>query len=228
MNPLVLLLAVLPGLIISYGIIRADKYEREPLVPLLLCFVAGAAVTVPAVRAERWAFSWMGDPPHYFLQTALLSFGALALFEELVKFALLRALVFPSKLFNEPFDGIVYAVLIAMGFATWENIAYADRFGLQTVLLRSLTAVPAHLVFAIVQGYYAGLAKFDPPNQRRLLARGLVLAIALHGAYDLLIMQHWSRWLVVFGTVCLYMSLFLCGRLIQHHQKESPFRKPED
>ena len=48
-----------------------------------------------------------------------------------------------------------------MGFATMENISFANRFGLETVLLRAFTAVPAHLVFGVVAGYYVGLAKFD-------------------------------------------------------------------
>lgn len=225
MNPLVLLLAILPGLIVSYIIFRADKYEREPLVPLALCFVIGGLATVPAVTIERWALSGIGAPPYNLGQTLLLSFGVLAFTEELIKFALLLILAFPHKFFNEPLDGIVYAVVIAMGFATWENVAYADRFGLQTVLLRSLTAVPAHLTFAIVQGYFAGLAKFETARQSRLLSFGLCLAILLHGIYDLLIMQNWSKWLVVLGTVAMYMSLFFCGSLIRHHLEHSPFRK---
>lgn len=224
LNPLLLLLAVLPGLLISYAIFRADKYEREPLAPLVLCFAAGAVVTIPVVLLERWAFASLGNPPLPFGHTALLSFGVLALSEESTKFMLLLALAFHRRFFNEPFDGIVYAVLIAMGFATLENVAYTNRFGLQTGLLRSLTAVPAHLVFGIVQGYFAGLAKFDRPNRNHLLARGLLISILLHGTYDLLIIQNWSRWLVVLATFALYLCLFYCARLIQEHQEHSPFR----
>lgn len=224
MNPLLLLLAILPGLIISYAIFRIDKYEREPLVPLMLCFIFGAAATVPAVSVERWVVSGMPAPPYDLGQTIVLSFVALSFIEEAAKFILLLLLAFPHKFFNEPLDGIVYAVLIAMGFATWENVAYGDRFGMHTVLVRSLTAVPAHLTFAIVQGYFAGLAKFDPPRRRVLLAFGLGLAILLHGLYDLLILQNWSKWLVVLGTIALYLCLFFCGNLIRHHLEHSPFR----
>lgn len=225
MHTLLLLLAILPGLAISYGIFRADKYEREPLVPLVLCFMLGAAATVPAVSIERWAVSGMEPPPYTLLQSLVLAFGALAFTEELTKFLLLLLLAFPHKFFNEPLDGIVYAVLIAMGFATWENVAYADRFGWPTVIVRALTAVPAHLSFAIVQGYFAGLAKFDAERRTRLLALGLGLAVLLHGLYDLLIMQNWSKWLVLLGTIAMYMGLFFCGSLIRHHLEHSPFRK---
>ena len=56
-------------------------------------------------------------------------------------------------------DGIVYAVMIGMGFATLENIIYASRFGLETTLFRAFTAVPAHGVFAAIMGYYIGVGK---------------------------------------------------------------------
>jgi RsiW-degrading membrane proteinase PrsW (M82 family) len=223
-NLLLVLLAVLPGLLISYAIFRADKYEREPLLPLLLCFAAGAAATIPAVLLERWAYTWIGQPPFHFGQTAFFAFGVLAPTEETIKFLLLLLLAYPRKFFNEPLDGIVYAVLLAMGFATLENVVYASRFGLHTTLVRSLTAVPAHLVFAIVQGYFAGLAKFNPAKETKLLMLGLLLAILLHGSYDLLIMQNLSQWLAVLGTVALYLSLIYCGRLIRDHQEHSPFR----
>ncbi|TNE53457.1 MAG: PrsW family intramembrane metalloprotease [Bacteroidetes bacterium] len=223
-DPFLLLLAVLPGLLISYGIFRVDKYEREPLVPLLLCFVVGGVSTWPVVALQGWMLTWIGKPPLDLLQTFMLSFGALAFTEETVKFALLLLLAYPYRFFNEPLDGIVYAVLIAMGFATLENVVYTDRFGLQTGLLRALTAVPAHLAFAIVQGYYVGLARFDAARESRLFARGLGLSILLHGIYDMLITQDLSRWLVVLGIIALYMSLFYCGRLVQDHQEHSPFR----
>jgi len=228
MNTFVLLLAALPGVLISYAIFRADKYEREPAGLLVLCFALGAAATVPVVAVERSVLSALGTPPYHLAQTALLSFGVLALAEEGAKFLLLRGVAFPQRVFNEPFDGIVYAVLIAMGFATLENIAYADRFGLQTTVVRTLTAVPAHLAFAIAQGYYAGRAKFDPANQNRLLARGFGLSVLLHGTYDVLILQNWSRWLVALGTAALYMALFFFSRLAQEQRDHSPFREPEN
>lgn len=225
MNPFLLALAVLPGLAISYAIFRVDKYDREPFAPLALCFAAGAALIAPAIWVEGLVFRAAGDPADYDLgEVLLLSFGALALNEELFKFTGLLVLAFPRRFFNEPLDGIVYAVLLAMGFATLENVLYADRFGLPTVLLRAFTAVPAHLAFAIVQGYFFGLAKFDPARRTRLLLRGLLLATLLHGAYDFLILQQWLDWLFVLATLALYLGLFFCGKLVREHLENSPFR----
>ncbi|MBK7649981.1 MAG: PrsW family intramembrane metalloprotease [Flammeovirgaceae bacterium] len=42
-----------------------------------------------------------------------------------------RAL-YNNKHFNEPFDGIVYSVMVGMGFATFENILYVVEGGIGT------------------------------------------------------------------------------------------------
>jgi RsiW-degrading membrane proteinase PrsW (M82 family) len=224
MNPLLLILAILPGLLLSYAIFRADKYEREPLVPLFVCFVLGAAVTFPALEIEKWAFNHLRPYERGFGVIILTAFIAVALNEEVFKFVVLRCFAFPRAFFNEPLDGIVYSVMIAMGFATMENISFASRFGLETVLLRAFTAVPAHLVFGVVAGYYAGLAKFDPINRHRLLWQGFGMALLLHGVYDFLILQSWSDWLLVLATVSLYLCLFYCNDLIKEHLDKSPFK----
>lgn len=219
-----LLLAILPGLLICYAIFRADKYEREPLVPLLVCFGLGAVATFPALEIEKWAFAQLRPYEKGFFTVVLTAFVALALNEELFKFAVLRFAAFPRAFFNEPLDGIVYSVMIAMGFATMENVFYASRFGMETLLLRAFTAVPAHLVFSVVAGYYAGLAKFAHTRRNVLLWQGFGMAFLLHGIYDLLILQKWSDWLLVLATLSLYLCLYFCNNLIKEHLDNSPFK----
>ncbi|MEO6038137.1 MAG: PrsW family glutamic-type intramembrane protease, partial [Saprospiraceae bacterium] len=82
-------------------------------------------------------------------------------------------------------------------------------------------------VFAVVMGYFAGLAKFNPDKRFLLLAQGFGMAILLHGAYDALIIQRWSDWLLVLATLALYLSLYFCSRLVQIHLENSPFRNAE-
>jgi protease PrsW len=228
LEALLIFLSLVPGLLVCYAVFRADIYEREPFLPLSLCFGAGFLAAFFAVAIERWGYV---PPPAVrfpLLQAFFTAFLLIALNEELWKFGILRMGAFPSRFFNEPFDGIVYAVMIAMGFATAENIFYTQRFGLQTLAVRTFTAVPAHLAFAIVQGYFAGLAKFNPARRARLLTQGLVLSVLLHGFYDLLILQRWSDWLLVLASVALYMSLYFCGDLLREHLWNSPFRRRSD
>ena len=226
MHPLLLTLAILPGILISIGIFWVDKYEREAALPLVVCFGLGALATWPAVQVEIVTFQQLGPHRHQAWATFLLAFAAISCNEELWKAVVLMVAAFPYRFFNEPLDGVVYAVLVAMGFATMENILYAYRFGFDTIIVRAFTAVPAHLVFAVVIGYFAGLAKFNPQSRILLLAQGFGLAVLLHGAYDVLIIQRWSDWLLVLATLSLYLSLFFCSRLIQIHLQNSPFRQP--
>ena len=224
MHPLLLALAILPGILLSYGIFWVDKYEREAALPLIICFALGALATWPAVQVEMVTFSQLGPYRHEPWVTFLLAFAAIACNEELWKLVVFLIAAFPHRFFNEPLDGIVYAVLVAMGFASAENVLYAYRFGFETIAVRAFTAVPAHLVFAVVIGYFAGLAKFNPEKRILLLAQGFGLAVLLHGAYDTLIIQRWSDWLLVLATFALYLSLFFCSRLVQIHLQNSPFR----
>ena len=80
MNPLLLLLATLPGLLLSYAIFKADKYEREPLVPMLVCFGLGAAMTFPALEIEKWAFLQLRPYEKGVGAILLTAFAAVALY----------------------------------------------------------------------------------------------------------------------------------------------------
>lgn len=216
--------AVLPGVVISAAVFYLDRYEHEPWYALAGCFILGALATWPAIRIEQWAFTALGEMTPGTGQTLLLAFVAVALNEELWKWLAVLAGAWPWRWFNEPLDGIVYAVLAAMGFAAMENLVYADRFGLDALVLRSLTAVPAHLLFALVLGYYLGLARFRPARAPWLIGQGLLLAIALHGVYDFLILQRWSEWLLVLGTSGVYLGIYYGSILFGMHLEKSPFK----
>ena len=208
----------------SYIVYRIDRYDKEPLLPLLWCFGLGVLATLPAIEMERWAYPDFSDACNEVSQTFFLAYVVIAVNEEFFKLVALVAGAFFIRHFNEPLDGIVYSVMVGMGFATAENIIYVNRWGTETAIIRAFTAVPAHLVFAIVTGYFVGLAKFNPPQRMRLFAKALLAAVVLHGTYDLLILQQWSNWLSVLASVCLYLCLVLCAPLIQEHLHSSPFR----
>ena len=74
---------------------------------------------------------------------------------------MLVAAVYHWDEFDEPLDGVVYGVAVALGFATLENLLFVARLGLGVAWMRALFAVPAHALFGATMGYYAGRAKFD-------------------------------------------------------------------
>ena len=229
MNPFLVALAVAPALIICFVIYRVDRYDKESHWQLIICFVLGMLITFPAMHIEAYGESFGLNQPGHLGKLILLSFIVVGLTEELTKFAVLIFYAYPRRAFNEPLDGIVYSVMIAMGFATLENIIYADRFGLETTVLRAFTAVPAHAVFGVFMGYYVGLAKFSKKNKIALIAIGVVLAAVVHGTYDFFILQEYYDWLMVFATLTLCVSLYFAIKLVRLHQANSPFRdQPSD
>jgi RsiW-degrading membrane proteinase PrsW (M82 family)/ribosomal protein S18 acetylase RimI-like enzyme len=179
-------LAIAPGLAICLFIFHRDAYNREPKSNLILSFILGAVTVVTASFIEQ-LFKNFTDKS--IAGTAVKAFLVVALTEEFGKFIMLRYYAYPRKSFDEPLDGIIYGVMISMGFATFENLLYVIQSGYlgsgyQVAFLRMFTAVPAHATFGVLMGYYAGKAKFDAPNEKRLLLTGLLWAILFHGAYD--------------------------------------------
>ncbi|MEM7102086.1 MAG: PrsW family glutamic-type intramembrane protease [Bacteroidota bacterium] len=225
MPVLYLLLAILPGLAISWWIYQQDKHEKEPHRVLLICFFLGMATCFPAIVLEEFGVNMGFDVGKGVLITFIFAFVVVAGSEELVKFLALRFYPYARDSFNEPLDGIVYSVMISMGFATLENIFYVFDFGLQTGLLRMFTAVPAHAAFAVVMGYYVGLAKFDKENHVQLMAKGLGGAILIHGAYDFFLFQQMLPALALLAFVSLYLAIYYSRKLIKEHQDNSPFNE---
>lgn len=218
-----LLLALAPAAAVIWYIYGRDKYEKEPLRLLILSFFLGVLSIFPAIigsmLGEQFGFS-ISD--NIFI-TFTHAFIAVALSEEFAKFLFLRYVMFNRKEFNEPFDGIIYAVMIGMGFAAFENIMYVADGGYHTAVLRAFTAVPAHAAFGVIMGYFVGLAKFNPQNRQRLLLTGLFWAVVAHGAYDFFLMQQNLELLGLMAFVVLIAAIKISRNVIAIHQTASPF-----
>jgi RsiW-degrading membrane proteinase PrsW (M82 family) len=135
--------------------------------------------------------------------------------------------LFHNKNFNEPFDGIVYAVMVSMGFATLENVIYVLEYGYETAILRMFTAVPAHATFGVLMGYFLGKAKFTRRKQLYYSIVALFAATVFHGAYDYFwfIANVKGIWAGIWSgaIISLVIGLVLSRNAIRLHQQASPF-----
>ncbi len=220
-----LALAVSPGMAIAIYIYWQDKFEREPRKLLFWAFFLGMVSVLPAILLEaHWGSLGFATSP-IFKETAFFAFVVVGFSEELSKFFLLRYFLYRRKAFNEPFDGITYAVMVSMGFATVENVMYVIEGGFHVAIMRAIFAVPAHATFGIIMGYFVGLAKFRSAHRTLFLILGLLGATIFHGLYDLSLMQSNIPYLKIPGAV---LSLVVAGALsisaIRIHQKRSPFQ----
>ncbi len=221
---LIIPLAIAPGIAIALFIYFRDKYEKEPFRLLRGCFLFGVLSLVPAALIELGegvlGFNEQGN----IIQILLFAVIGVGLVEELSKYFFLQVYAYPKAAFNEPFDGIVYSVMIAMGFATGENIMYALTNGLETTLLRMFTAVPLHATCGIIMGFYVGLAKFRPGPLKYILT-GLLIVVLIHGAYDFFLFQKDFPALMLMAVVSLAVAVTFSFIAIRRHQKNSPFKK---
>ena len=220
-----ILVAIAPVFIIIVYIYFKDKYEKEPRRLLLYNFLLGAIVSIIITSILYYVFDIVLPLPNKtsILQQFIKAFFVVGLIEEFSKYIIIRYFAQPNKAFNEPFDGIVYAVMVSMGFAATENIFYVIEGGYTTALLRAFTAVPAHATFGILMGYFMGKAKFSN-NKIVLNLTGLLFAIVFHGAYDFFLFIDFVPGIWIGAFVSLFIGIFLSRKAIIKHQKASHFK----
>ncbi len=222
-----LVLAIAPGIAISLYIIFKDQYNIEPRRQLITSFLLGIVAIFPALLIENALTHWASDVFFKTIQgVGIKAFFLVALVEELCKFYMLRYYAYRRPEFDEPFDGIVYAVMVGMGFATLENIFYVYQYGVTTGIIRMFMAIPAHATFAIMLGYFMGKARFSPEKEKQLMRTGIFWAVVFHGSYDFflmlqenqLVLQYTSGLLLFVGAlISLMTGILLSHKAIKEH-----------
>jgi RsiW-degrading membrane proteinase PrsW (M82 family) len=220
-----LILALAPGLAIALYIYLKDRHEREPLGLLIASFFYGVLSTIITLVISLPLNVIIELKDDDVVQQFANAFFRVALVEEFSKFIFLRFILYYNKNFNEPFDGIVYAVMIGMGFATLENILYVFQFGMATGFLRMVTAVPAHASFAILMGYFIGKAKFSSQARLFNVFIGLFVATLFHGLYDYFWFISFLPGLWIGAIASLLTGLYFSIKAIRLHDQISPFRQ---
>lgn len=151
------------------------------------CFLGGI-LALPAACAFEYIFETYIVPQSATpaIYHSIEMFFGVGLVEEGCKLAVLMLVAYRKPDFNEPFDGIVYAVAVSLGFAAIENAFYCIGFGIDTAWLRMFTAVPMHAMSAVLLGFYVGRAKFerDPRKAKLLIWAGLAASSLAHGSYN--------------------------------------------
>lgn len=210
--------AVAPGISLLTYIYLKDRYNPEPIRLVARMFIVGMLVVFPIMVVQRGLVLGLGT------NELLFAFGISAGLEEFVKWLVVYHMIFQAKEFDEPYDGIVYAVAASLGFATLENILYVSTVisSFNEMLMRALLPVSGHALFGVVMGYYLGLAKFGR-NPKRMLGLSLLLPMLWHGAYDYIILaadQAWLLFIVPFMAILWFRSL----RKMSRANNRSPLR----
>ena len=136
-----------------------------------------------------------------------------ATIEEFSKFLMIYFISYNNKEFDQAFDIVLYSVIVGLGFACLENIFYVIFKSLTplTVLLRGITAVPAHVCFQIIMGYYLYLSKNKDKYKNLIL--GILIPIILHGTYDFFIYSKNGFIVLSFIFLLIFFVLYAYSKL---------------
>ena len=219
---LTLLITLVPPLLILLYFVLTDKF-KEPKGTVILIFFLGFLICLPAGILNGLSHDFFYDGSKY-SDNLTSSFLGPAWAEELLKFSILYLIVLKRNEFNEPMDGLVYGVVVSLGFATYENYTYVYEWAEQiakdegydfaelsylVALGRSYSAIPMHGLNGAVMGYYFGMYAFS--GNKKFLILSLVLPYLFHGFYNFLV---WPYPMTIIGILVLF-SFYLHNELKQ-------------
>ncbi|MCO6007919.1 PrsW family intramembrane metalloprotease [Actinoallomurus purpureus] len=187
-----LVLAILPVPLLIALVLTLDRLEPEPWRALLFAFMWGAGVAVLGALILNTAGYELLTKPVFGERGELVtaSVGAPLVEESLKGAVLFGFLWFRRNELDGLTDGIIYAAMVALGFAMMENVGYYIRafhqHNLEAVfIMRGVISPFGHPLFTSMTGLgvaYAALHR----GAARVVAPvvGLCMAMLLHGAWN--------------------------------------------
>jgi len=211
MGIVIVLLGILPGIVWLLFYLREDT-DKEPAKEIFFAFLAGTGITV-IVLGFQYLFNDLARLAAI-KDYSPLSLLGLAAIEEFFKFGATFLLISRSRYFDVPVDAMIYMIVVALGFATVENIGALESQLRETAILSSLVgtatlrfvgATLLHTLASALVGYY--WARGIIANKLlKYLSIGLVLATGLHTAFNYLVVRYEEQ--VIFPVLLLVIAAF--------------------
>lgn len=192
---MMLILAVIPPLTIEFAVNRYCGTKREYLKRFALVFlIGGLIITVAAMFGSDALTRGLGalTGTDNVLFVLLSNFITIALFEEALKYTVLRWRVKKGDPFGDPMYSAALSVTVSMGFAFYEQMVFTLGENMITVIMRAFLSVPGHMAHAIIMGYFLYLSaactsRNDIAGRKRNLRIALLLPTLTHGCYDFIV-----------------------------------------
>lgn len=229
------LLALLPVVVIISFITWIDNWEREPVSLYVVAFVWGAGVST--------IFSLISNQVFGVAAANLLSengasvastvVGAPLIEEAFKGIGILVLLVFFSKNFNGPVDGIVYGMLIGLGFAFTENILYFSMYYEDLAYVfraRAILNPFVHPLATSMTGFFIGLSiqQRSKKSLFYLAPTGYVIAVGLHALHNLsavLEMSDFTRLLYQIPVYLVTIGIIIGARVAERRDVMTALRE---
>ncbi len=185
-----LLGGVIPAVIWLKFWLREDREHPEPKGRIIYTFLAGGFAIVPVFIVQRLLRDYSGETE------SIMAIFLAAAAEEIFKFGAAYWTALRTRFFDEPMDAVIYTVTAALGFSAFENVLYVLQpfssgdflRGVITGNFRFIGPSLLHIATSLIIGSLIAFAFYRGRNIKRLfIFIGLVLAAALHTAFNFLI-----------------------------------------
>jgi RsiW-degrading membrane proteinase PrsW (M82 family) len=192
MNSLyILFLAAVPPLIMAAIFHVMDK-NREPQRALWRAFLVGLG-SIGMLEVLRHLLQLPRLTSTGDLRGAFVTAFANAAFqEEMAKWIVFAGLLHTFDEIDEWYDGILYGVIVGLGFAFAENVGYYTVYGISLDLFvaRTAYAMSLHAFMGGIMGYFLVQGRLLPHKGPWWVFYGLAFAFPflIHGSYNFLAM----------------------------------------
>ena len=228
-----LFIAILPpALLVQFMTGKTESNKKQKRIIFTL-YLLGIILTIPILSLEfllgrieaSFGFSLL-------LSQFLKAFLIVGLCEEFSKGIIVYVFAYKRIEFDQFIDGVIFAITVSMGLATFENLLYLIRGGMGYVILRTFTAVPMHGIAAGILGYYISRAKFSQSmvEKRKFILTGMLYASISHGLYDFILASNPS--LFIYASIgsyllLIFISIVLYNKVKSANKRDIKMRKAE-
>lgn len=183
-------IVLIPVALWAVYIYYKDRFKPEPIETLGLCYLLGLGSAFVAIGLYTVVDGLNLPDPFYLIENdrpgfLLYAIGIIGPIEEIAKFIPFILFAVRLQAFDEKIDGFVYASMIALGFASVENLKNLPYLSGPVLYLHALVSPLVHCVFSSIWGLSYSTTIYQKKWTRAVIT---LLAIAIsscvHGIYD--------------------------------------------
>lgn len=216
-NTWLILITFLPPLIGCLLIYLFDK-KKEPLRLIFKLFIYGILSVVMVIIITGILLVLFPNlnidinniNNYYPIEIFIYTTVVVGFIEEGSKWIFTYLIGIKNSDFDETYDAVVYAIFVSLGFALLENVSYVINGDIEIAIIRSVSAVPAHLTFALFMGYFIGLSLSNPKKKIIFLILSGLVPILLHSGYDFILLCYGSNFGAVFFLIVFLIIGIIC------------------
>ncbi len=218
------IIGLIPALVWLLFWLKEDIHP-EPAKILTLAFLGGMLAVLFVLPLQKIVYD-------YLREYTFVSFTLWAGIEEITKFGFAYYIALRKKIVDEPVDDMIYLIVSALGFVTFENTLFLSdiiRDGdiINTLIngnMRFIGASLIHIMSSAIIGTTLALAFYKSKYQKIIYGIcGIFIATILHTSFNLFIISRApGNIFLVFGGVWFgIVILLLLFEKIKHLRNEN-------